>query len=43
MLGSADRITPIGDWFRARALSVPIGGRTCNEARIIEARVEAGN
>ncbi len=24
--------TPIADWFRARAMPVPIGGRVCNEA-----------
>jgi hypothetical protein len=26
--------TPIAEWFQARALSVPMGGRNCNEARI---------
>ena len=31
--------TPIAEWFLARALSVPIGGRTCNEARPPDAGV----
>jgi hypothetical protein len=28
--------TPFADWFLARALPVPIGGRPCNEARLPE-------
>ena len=38
MMKRADRITPIGEWFGARALAMPATPRPCNEARMVEAR-----